>query len=175
LSEQTPYTGLDRLAFAIGTAGGAGLLPVAPGTWGSAVVTVALYALYATGLSTFHGPVACACLVGLSIALGWAGIWAGERMARVLKDDDPSPVVIDEVVGQLLTYSLLPVAGRAWTGVSFEVALVVGFFLFRGLDIVKPGPVDDLQRFHGGIGIMADDFLAGIVGGWAMLVGAMIL
>ena len=86
-----------------------------------------------------------------------------------------SEVVIDEVVGQLLTYSLLPLAGRAWTGWSFEVALVVGFFLFRGLDIVKPGPIDDCQKLHGGLGIMADDFLAGIVGACIMLAAAMLL
>jgi phosphatidylglycerophosphatase A len=77
---------------------------------------------------------------------------------------------MDEVVGQLLTYSLLPVAGRAWTPVSFGAALAAGFFLFRFLDIVKPGPVDDLQACHGGLGIMADDFLAGVIGGWVMLV-----
>jgi phosphatidylglycerophosphatase A len=175
LSGHPAHTALDRLAFAVGTAGGAGLLPIAPGTWGSGVVTAAVYVFYAAGLSTFRGPLACAVMVGVSIALAWAGIWAGDRVSAILKDDDPSPVVIDEVVGQLLTYSLLPIAGREWTGVSFEIALVVGFLIFRGLDIVKPGPIDDLQRFHGGIGIMADDFLAGIVGAWAMLVGAMVL
>jgi phosphatidylglycerophosphatase A len=175
VSERPAHTPLDRLAFALGTAGGAGLMPIAPGTWGSAVVTGAVYLLYATGASSFRGASACAWMVGLALALGWAGVWAGGRMAAVLKDDDPSPVVVDEVVGQLLTYSLLPAAGREWTGWSFEVALVVGFFLFRALDIVKPGPVDDLQRFHGGLGIMADDFLAGIVGGWAMLVGTLLL
>jgi phosphatidylglycerophosphatase A len=84
-------------------------------------------------------------------------------------------VVIDEVVGQLLTYALLPVAGRAWTGWSFEIALVAGFVLFRALDIVKPGPIDDLQRLHGGLGIMADDFAAGVVGGCLLLAGAAIL
>jgi len=175
LSERTAYSATDRLAFFIGTASGAGMLPIAPGTWGSGVVTAAVYVLYATGLVSFRGPVTCAVLVGLSLALGWAGIWAGDRMAALLKDDDPSPVVIDEVVGQLLTYSLLPIAGREWTGFSFEIALAVGFFLFRGLDIVKPGPVDDLQKAHGGLGIMADDFLAGVIGGWAMLVGAVLI
>jgi phosphatidylglycerophosphatase A len=175
VTDKPSFTGLDRLAFAVGTGGGAGLLPVAPGTWGSGLVTLVLYGIFAMDFSAFRGPVASAVMIAVALGLAWAGVWAGDRMATVLNDDDPSPVVIDEVVGQLLTYSLLPVAGRAWTGVSFEIALVAGFFLFRGLDIVKPGPIDDLQRFHGGVGIMADDFLAGIVGGWAMLVGAMLL
>lgn len=168
-------SGDDTIAFLIATTFGAGLLPIAPGTWGSAVVTVVVAALYATGLTTFTGPTSCAVMLGLSLVVGWAGVWAGDRVARMLKDDDPSAVVVDEVVGQLLTYSLLPIAGVAWTGGTFAAALLVGFLLFRGLDIVKPGPIDALQRCHGGLGIMADDFLAGVVGAWVMLVGAMLL
>jgi phosphatidylglycerophosphatase A len=165
----------DRLAFALATAGGAGYLPIAPGTWGSGVVVAVVYAIYLSGLSAFAGPAACAALVGAALVLAWLGVWAGDRVAALLNDDDPSVVVIDEVVGQLLTYSLLPVAGHAWGGWSFELALAAGFLLFRALDVVKPGPIDDLQRFHGGLGIMADDFLAGVVGGWAMLVATLLL
>jgi phosphatidylglycerophosphatase A len=165
----------DRLALLIATGGGVGYLPIAPGTWGSGLVVAVVYALYVGGLSGFAGPVACAALVGAALALAWAGVWAGDRASALVGDDDPSLVVIDEVVGQLLTYSLLPVAGRAWTGWSFEIALVAGFLLFRVLDIVKPGPIDDLQRYHGGLGIMADDFLAGIVGGWIMFVAAILI
>ena len=165
----------DRLALLIATGGGAGYLPIAPGTWGSGVVVVAVYALYAGGVSGFAGPVACAALVGAALVLAWAGVWAGGRASALSGDDDPSLVVIDEVVGQLLTYSLLPVAGRAWGGWSFEIFLAAGFLLFRALDIVKPGSIDDLQRLHGGLGIMAYDFLAGVVGGWIMLVAAILI
>ena len=139
------------------------------------MAVVAVYAAYRLAPVRFMTPASAAVLLGASLALAWLGIWAGDRVSALLGDDDPSEVVIDEVVGQLLTYSLLPLAGRAWQGWSFEVALAAGFFLFRGLDIVKPGPIDALQRSHGGLGIMADDFAAGIVGMWVMLVGAILI
>jgi phosphatidylglycerophosphatase A len=168
-------TGVDRFARLVASGGGAGFLPIAPGTWGSGVTAAAVYAVYVAKPSLLAGPLAAAALLGLSLAIAWAGVWAGDRVAAMLGDDDPSEVVVDEVVGQLLTYSLLPVAGREWAGWSFEIALVAGFLLFRALDIVKPGPIDDLQRFHGGLGIMADDFLAGVVGACLMLAAAAIL
>jgi phosphatidylglycerophosphatase A len=168
-------TSADRFARAVTSACGAGFLPVAPGTWGSAVTTAALFAVFAARPSLLAGPLAAAALVARALALGWLGVWAGDRVSAMLGDDDPSEVVIDEVVGQLLTYALLPVAGRAWTLTSFSVALVVGFLLFRALDILKPGPIDALQSYHGGLGIMADDFAAGVVGACVMLAGASLL
>ncbi len=167
--------GVDRLARFISSAGGAGFLPIAPGTWGSAEVTVALYIVFWLRPSLLAGPVAAGVLLLIALALAWIGVWAGDRVAERLGNDDPSEVVIDEVVGQLLTYSLLPVAGRQWTGWSFEIALVAGFLVFRALDIVKPGPIDALQRCHGGVGIMADDFAAGVVGACVVLLGASLL
>jgi len=168
-------TSTDRFARAITSACGAGFLPIAPGTWGSAVTTAAMFAVFALRPSLLSGPLAAAALVALSLALGWLGVWAGDRVSAMLADDDPSEVVIDEVVGQLLTYALLPVAGRVWTLGSFSLALVVGFLLFRALDIVKPGPIDALQSCHGGLGIMADDFAAGVVGAAVMLAAASLL
>ena len=164
--------GLDRIARFISSGGGAGFLPIAPGTWGSAEVTIATYCVFLIRPTLLSGPVAAGVMLLIALVLAWLGVWAGDRVAARLGDDDPSEVVIDEVVGQLLTYSLLPVAGRDWHGWSFEIALVAGFLLFRALDIVKPGPIDALQRCHGGVGIMADDFAAGIVGACVMLLGA---
>lgn len=168
-------SGLDRFARFVTSAGGAGFLPIAPGTWGSGVVTGALWLLHVGVPGLLARPLAAPALLALALALAWIGIWAGDRVSERLGNDDPSEVVIDEVVGQLLTYCLLPLAGRTWTGWSFEIALVAGFLLFRGLDIVKPGPIDDLQELHGGLGIMADDFAAGIVGACVMLAAALIL
>jgi phosphatidylglycerophosphatase A len=165
----------DRLARFVTSAGGAGFLPLAPGTWGSAVTTVALGAVFAAEPRLLSGPLAAAGLTALAILLAWLGVWAGDRVAATLGDDDPSEVVVDEVVGQLLTYALLPAAGREWTGPSFAAALLAGFLLFRALDILKPGPIDALQSLHGGLGIMADDFAAGVVGGCVMLAGAALL
>lgn len=174
VERETP-NGLDRVARFVSSAGGAGFLPIAPGTWGSGIVTGALWILHLLAPGLVLKPIAAPIMLVAALALAWLGVWAGDRVAARLGNDDPGEVVIDEVVGQLLTYSLLPLAGRAWTGWSFEIALVVGFFLFRGLDIVKPGPIDDLQKLHGGLGIMADDFLAGIVGACVMLTAAMML
>lgn len=168
-------TALDRLARLISSGGGAGFLPIAPGTWGSGIVTGGLWVAHLLVPGIVMRPISGLIMLTAALGLAWLGIWAGDRVASRLGNDDPSEVVIDEVVGQLLTYSLLPLAGRAWTGWSFEIALIVGFFLFRGLDIVKPGPIDDLQKLHGGLGIMADDFLAGIVGACVMLAAAMLL
>lgn len=168
-------TAVDRFARFVTSGGGAGFLPVAPGTWGSGIVTGGIWLLHLFVPGVVMKPHAAPIMLATSLGLAWLGVWAGDRVAERLGDDDPSEVVIDEVVGQLLTYSLLPLAGRTWTGWSFEVALIVGFLLFRGLDIVKPGPIDDLQKLHGGLGIMADDFLAGIVGACAMLAAAMLL
>jgi phosphatidylglycerophosphatase A len=168
-------TATDRLARLITSAGGAGFMPIAPGTWGSGLVLAALAFVFMARPTALEGPVAASVLLTLSVALAWLGIWAGDRVSEFLGDDDPSEVVIDEVVGQLLTYSLLPVAGRTWTYASFAVALVAGFVLFRLLDIFKPGPIDALQRLHGGLGIMADDFAAGVVGAGILLFGATVL
>ena len=164
-----------RFARVVTSAGGAGFMPLAPGTWGSGIVLAALAFVFMARPTSLEGPIATSVLLALSLALAWLGIWAGDRVSEFLGDEDPSEVVIDEVVGQLLTYSLLPVAGRSWTYASFAVALVAGFVLFRLLDIFKPGPIDALQQFHGGLGIMADDFAAGVVGAGLLLFGASVL
>ncbi len=153
----------DYVALAVATCG-VGLLPLAPGTWG-ALVGVALYlgvqALSArlVALSPFgwHVPpvavlqptIILLLLTGLTLA----GIWAGTRTERLLARKDPGAVVIDEVVGQLLTYAFLPYGG-AWM-------LVVGFIAFRAFDIWKPYPIRRLESLPAGLGIMADDLLAG--------------
>jgi phosphatidylglycerophosphatase A len=104
-------------------------------------------------------------------ALSWAallalGVWAADRAERIYGEDD-GRIVIDEVVGQLLTLAPL----LLWGGVSLA-ALVTAFVTFRVLDIWKPGPVGWAERhFEGGMGVMADDVLAGALG--ALLMGAL--
>ena len=125
---------------------GCGLLPKAPGTWGS------LAALpFAAALVWWGGPWL---LLAASIALFAIGIWASERYARAMAAEDPSAVVIDEVVGQWL--ALVPAAGVFWL-------YLPGFLAFRLFDIVKPWPVSWADReLGGGLGIMLDDVLAGL-------------
>lgn len=132
----------DRLAFAIATAGGAGLAPVAPGTAGS---LFAAFLLWLIPFSTFSLGVT---LVGVI----FAGIWAGGRIERLSGRKDPGLIVIDEVAGMMLSVLTLP----RTLGV-----LIVAFFCFRVLDIVKPFPARQAQSLRGGLGVMVDDLIAG--------------
>ncbi|KRT65873.1 MAG: phosphatidylglycerophosphatase A, phosphatidylglycerophosphatase A [Candidatus Rokubacteria bacterium CSP1-6] len=132
----------DRLAFAIATAGGAGLAPVAPGTAGS---LFAAFLLWLIPFSTFSLGVT---LVGVI----FAGIWAGGRIERLSGRKDPGLIVIDEVAGMMLSVIVLP----RTVGV-----LIVAFFCFRVLDIVKPFPARQSQVLVGGLGVMVDDLIAG--------------
>jgi len=97
--------------------------------------------------------------VVLLVAITLIGIWAAGVAETALKREDPGPVVIDEVAGQLVTLLL---TGVAWKGA------IVGFFLFRVFDILKPFPARRLERLHGGLGIMADDIAAGVYG-WGVM------
>jgi phosphatidylglycerophosphatase A len=81
------------------------------------------------------------------------GVWSGTAAERHFRGVDPGPVVIDEVFGMLVTLAFLPVS---MTGA------IIGFFVFRLLDIVKPFPARRFEALHGGVGIMADDGMAAI-------------
>jgi phosphatidylglycerophosphatase A len=142
---------MNRLAVAIATVGGAGFAPIAPGTVGSAV-GVGLY------LATRHWPALWQ--VALVIVVSLVGIAAANRAATALGREDPGQVVIDEVAGQLLTLLL--------TGVDIWGA-IGGFMLFRVFDVAKPWPVRRLERLPGGVGIMADDLMAGVYGNLVLL------
>jgi phosphatidylglycerophosphatase A len=142
------------LALPIATAGYVGWFPVAPGTAGSVVGLV----LWAAARLAGAGLAAEMMLVAV---LTVVGAWAATETERVLGVTDPGPVVIDEVMGMCLTMAAAPVT---WP------AVVAGFLLFRLFDIVKPPPARRLERLHGGWGIMADDFAAGVYA-WAALQG----
>lgn len=95
------------------------------------------------------------------------GVWASEIAAKELGREDPSAVIIDEVLGQWITF--LPLANISYFGTdllqSYEFMLLLcGFMLFRLFDITKVGPVGLMERkFSGGLGIMLDDVVAGIL------------
>ena len=136
----------------IATFFGAGLLPKAPGTWGS------LAALpVGAGLLWLGGPWL---LAAGAVAVSLAGWWASGEHARLIGRDDPGEIVIDEVAGQWI--SLLP-AALAWPD------LLAAFLLFRAADIVKPWPASWVDRsIHGGLGEMADDVIAGVYAALAL-------
>jgi phosphatidylglycerophosphatase A len=134
-----------RLALVLSTFGYLGFSPVAPGTVGS-VAGLGLYALI-----RWSGVLAIEPLVLGALLL--AGIWSATMAGRHFGTPDPSQVVIDEVVGMLLTLALLEVG---WSGA------LTGFLLFRLFDVTKPYPAARLERWPGGLGVMADDVMAGI-------------
>lgn len=141
-----------RVALVLASAGYAGYFPVAPGTVGSLVGLVAWAALRAAG----GGVVA---EVAIAAGLLVVGAWAATVAERALGVTDPGPVVIDEVLGMCVTLIAAP---------ATVAAALVGFLLFRIFDIVKPPPARQLERAHGGWGIMLDDLAAGLYA-WAVL------
>jgi phosphatidylglycerophosphatase A len=137
---------MKRVAVLLATSLGAGYFPVAPGTVGSAV-----------GLAVFFltNHWSATSQIALVAILSIVGVWASGEAARHFGREDPGPVVIDEVAGQLLTLLL--------TGVGLAGALA-GFFIFRVLDVLKPWPARGFERLPGGVGIMADDLMVAVYG-----------
>lgn len=159
----------DYFSIALTTCG-VGYIPIAPGTFGSAV-GVLIYLSFAWAEAN----------IGIYfLAKGWRleeisawfiainlilllifcllGIWASGRATQLFKNKDPQKVVVDEVMGQLLVFLFIPF-GAHW------FYIVAGFLLFRLFDIWKPYPIDSLQNLPAGIGVCADDLLAGVYGG----------
>lgn len=130
-------------ALALASAFGVGYIPLASGTFGSAAGLV-LWALLPDTASA--QAIAIAALFAI-------GCWSGTVAERHFNRSDPSQVVIDEVMGMLITLFLNPVA---WPGA------VGAFFLFRVFDVIKPYPANRLERLPGGLGVMADDGVAAI-------------
>jgi len=138
-----------RLALLLATAAGVGYLPFAPGTFGS-IVGVALWAVLRTSVAA-----QAVAIVVLFVLGSWSGTVAERHFGRT----DPSQVVIDEVVGVLITLFLIPVG---WAGAF------LGFLLFRVSDIIKPFPSNRLEQLHGGFGVMADDAMAAVYANLAL-------
>lgn len=135
----------------IATGLGVGYFPVAPGTAGSAEGLALVIALRQTSL----GPAALSvCLAALAALLFSVGVWSAGKAEKVFGSVDPGQVVIDEAVGQIITFVATPRIN--WIG------LLAGFILFRAFDIVKPFPARQAERFPGGWGIMLDDLVAGL-------------
>jgi phosphatidylglycerophosphatase A len=136
---------MRRLAVFICSFGYIGFFPFAPGTVGSA----AGLAVYAVARGATVPYLELMLIAGLLIA----GVAFTTSCERELQCVDPGPIVIDEVMGMLVTLFMIPVG---WAG------MLLGFVLFRVLDVVKPFPARQLERLHGGLGVMADDLMAAI-------------
>jgi len=158
---------LDYLSLVV-TTFGVGYLPLAPGTWGS-MVGVLIYlgvdrwytGIRSSGFGYFNGPPQAhifALLAVLLLIFFLVSILASGRAIKLLGNTDPSVAVVDEVLGQLITFTFVPF-GIGWP------FILAGFLLFRLFDIWKPYPIDSLQVLPGGIGVCADDILAGVYAG----------
>ena len=131
-------------------------MPVAPGTFGSAVGVLLWMALEElSGSSGSSATVQGAVIVALFVVGSIAGNAAEHHFGRT----DPRQVIIDEVMGMLITLFLNPVH---WKGA------LAGFLLFRATDVFKPYPANRLERLPGGVGVMADDFMAAIYANLAL-------
>jgi phosphatidylglycerophosphatase A len=138
-------TAAERIA----TLGGLGrIVPRAPGTVASLLTVVVAW-----GLSAVYGQLL---VIVAAIAATAVGFWGAELYARQSGTKDPSECVIDEVAGQLFACAFAPRA---------LVPYALAFVFFRALDIVKPWPIGAAERLPGGLGIMADDVIAGVVAG----------
>lgn len=146
----------------LSTGFGSGLLPWAPGTAGSLVglsLAWAFSRLTARNGESVTGGVG---LLMSALLLTVAAVPLAGRTARALKAKDPGCIVIDEVAGQMIASAAVlffrfpsdAAAGGAWAA---------SFLAFRLFDIWKPGPIRGLQRLEGGLGIVVDDALAGIL------------
>ena len=123
---------------------GAGLLPIAPGTWGS-LAALPFAWIIQSELGGWG-------LVGAAALIFLAGWWASSRYCRTTREKDPRAIVVDEVAAQWLTLAVGPLSLPYYA---------LGFLLFRAADILKPFPAGWADReLSGGLGVMADDILA---------------
>jgi len=150
---------VNALATLVATACGLGYLPFARGTFGS------LGALAVAGLLAHHHGWGRIELAALAAATLVPAVWSADVLAGAMNRKDPSRVVIDEVAGQWI--ALAGAAARNWK------AWLAAFLLFRLFDIWKPFPVRQAEALPGGLGIVADDVVAGLyaavvlaVAGW---------
>jgi phosphatidylglycerophosphatase A len=173
-----PEAARPLLALLVATSLGIGYLPLAPGTWGSAAA-IALVAGTAALTRAESGPMIVVSEFSLLLALAAIGLWASQRVVAALPSDpDPGYVVIDELSGQtialvaglaLSAWTTLPsqeaisarIAATLQTGLLNWKYLLAGFILFRVFDIWKPFPARRAEFLPGGLGIMADDWVAG--------------
>ena len=147
---------IKRVGLAVATVFGVGYAPIAPGTFGSAAGLLVWWLLPPSMV------VQAAAIVVIFIVGSWGGNVAEHHFGRT----DPGQVVIDEVMGMLITLFLNPVG---WMGA------LAGFFLFRVFDVIKPYPANKLEQLHGGIGVMADDGMAAIYANLVLRLGLYLL
>jgi len=168
----------DYLALAVATCG-VGYFPIAPGTLGSMVGVLLYLAVWSWLYRVLENQAArgrlsllyiftpqLAIMLLLIFIVSVVGIWAATRAEKVIQKKDPSIVVIDEVAGQMIAL----LSGPFWLPTWWSV--LTAFILFRAFDIWKPYPIRRLEALESGLGIMADDLLAGV---YALIVNSLLI
>ena len=149
----------NYFSWIIATWFGSGLLPIAPGTWGSLAAFPFAYII-----SVYSGPYVLT--IGI-VALFFIGMQASNNVVKSAQKKDPGFIVVDEVVGQWIALLPLPFLNH-YLGPNlsfwfFAPIAVVAFLAFRIYDIWKPWPINYVDKnVPGGLGIMLDDVIAGI-------------
>ncbi len=133
-----------RAAFFFATGFGSGYSPIAPGTAGSAVGLIFVWGMSALSLA---GQVAAIVVVTV------ISVIAADIVATSVGLKDPGIIVADEIAGMMVTMVALPFTLKS---------AVVGFLLFRVMDVVKPPPARRFEQLKGGVGVVADDLMAGV-------------
>jgi phosphatidylglycerophosphatase A len=141
---------MEQIKLYIGTLFGAGLLPLAPGTWGSFFTLPVIY------LTALHFQ-AAGMIILLSIAI-LLSLWSAPA-AVTRYGDDPGRFVMDESAGQIVAFLAIPFHYSLNTDIWI---LLAGFLLFRLFDIFKPFGIRELEKISGKFGILFDDLLAGV-------------
>ncbi len=165
----TRPSALDRLACRVAVVGAAGHAPIAPGTVGSVVAAGAFLAGALASAPTRPGAFAAG--LGSAIAATFVlGVWAAGRAEHVFGRHDDGRIVIDEVVGQWIALAPIVPFLPELEKTTLIAAVVTGCVAFRVFDVWKPGAVRWAERrFEGGLGVMADDVVAGAYGALALL------
>lgn len=141
---------MKSLKLLIGSGFGSGLLPFAPGTMGSILALVPIYFILQTG----NYYIIPAFVIITSLLTLWVSKACEEAWG-----EDPGKLVMDEWAGQALTFSSILLVGDIKLD---ALTIIAGFTLFRLFDILKPLGINKLQKYHGGMGILLDDLLAGL-------------
>lgn len=125
----------------IATGFGSGYGPKAPGTWGSLVGAGLIWMYQTTGYANWI----------LLLGVLGLGTLASHMAEQYLGEHDSPKIVIDEIAGMMVSCLYLP-----------PIYILPGFLLFRFFDVLKPGPINNIQHLPGGLGVMADDVLSGL-------------
>lgn len=156
---------MGRIIRLLATGFGAGHSPVAAGTVGSLWGLPLVWCVQLV-VGPPETPGAVSATLAVVLALFVAGVWICTRAARDFRAKDPRQIVYDEYTAFLVVFLFVPLT---WT------SAVAGFVWFRVFDILKPWPIDRVERLPAGLGIMADDFVAALYAAAALLLTVRVL